>query len=269
MWKNRSIQSCLVATIVFSCCSIAVGIPVVDDFSGTTINTAIWDTTVAAGMWTQNDTMRGEWPLGNPSSSQARLPLVDSLSPGSVDYTASMDFWSHPLPPSVPGNVYGYPDGGLTVSFQDLSNFISIGVCRELTAGSDPAETSGIKIVAEARVSGSPTTIDYVIPSPELYGPDSGWHTLEVVRSGAQYMVSLDGVGVLGFSDSYWSGNGNVALYAYGDRANEDFLGDPNLGGQYYDNFSLATVPEPATITLLAIGLAGPVGMFMRRRKRR
>jgi hypothetical protein len=99
---------------------------------------------------------------------------------------------------------------------------------------------------------------------------DNAWHHVDVVLnySTQKFKVKLDGstlAGNLPFCGSNGACNG-ATVSSFGDGLFDTFGNARNFG--YMDNFSIGTVPEPASWALMLLGVAG-LGASLRTARRR
>jgi hypothetical protein len=225
-----------VLTILLLTSSVYGVCDVYDDFSGTTINTSIWD--VVSGSWSQNDQLSGSW--GGAQDDQGNILLVSSLQPNG-NYTVEVDAIVGP---------FGEWDGHRWVLYNSPGN--KYNLCFQ-------AKLSYLDF--EYRQNGS--GYQDLVPnehSPYFNTTPGQTNHLKLVRTGNHFQCYLNDHLVLEFDETIFSGDVKIGLGCYLTAT--------------YDNFCLTRGPYVIpTLTewgliIFGVVLLGFITLvFLKRRK--
>jgi hypothetical protein len=219
----------LISGLVYSQCNVY------DDFSGTTINTGIWN--IVSGSWSQNDQLTGSW--GGAQDDQGNILLVNSLQPNE-NYTVEVDAIVTPS---------GEWDGHRWVLYNSPGN--KYNLCFQ-------AKLSYFDF--EYRQNGS--EYQDLVPtehSPYFNTAPGDINHLKLVRTGNHFQCFLNNHLVFEFNETIFGGDVKIGLGCYLTAT--------------YDNFCLTRTTAIPTLTEWGLIIFGVVligfitWVFLKRRK--
>ena len=209
-----------------------------DDFSGTTINTAIWN--LVSGSWTQDDQLTGYWSISQAQTDQGNILLVDSLQPNE-DYAVEVDEVVAPFGQNKNGHRY--------VLYHSPGNKYNIQFGAE-------NESFGM----EYRQGGSNYHNLVRIYNITYFNTEPGQvNRTKLVRTGNHFQCYLNDSLFHEFDETIFGGDVKIGLGCYGTAT--------------YDNFCLTILRDIPTLTewgliIFAVVLIGFITwVFLRRRK--
>jgi len=180
-----------------------------DDFSGTTLNTGIWN--VVSGSWTQNDRLFGYWSLSDAQSDQGNILLVNSLQP-SGDYTFEID--------AIVSDVGQHKNNHKLVLYNSPGNKYNIDFVSDTRV-----------FDVGYRIGGNTWQSLVWIDSVPYFNRTPGEvNNAKLVRTGNHFKFFLNDYFIYEFDDTIFGGNVKIGLGCYGNIT--------------YDNFCLSTPPN-------------------------
>ena len=182
-----------------------------DDFSGTTINTSVWN--MVSGSWSQNNQLTGYWSISAAQTDQGNILLVDGLQP-SGDYTVEVD--------EVVSPFGQYKNGHQTfVLYHSPGNKYNISFGCENTAFGMEYRQGGSNYHGLVAI--------YSIPYFNTT-PGQANHT-KLVRTGNHFQCYLNDHLIHEFDETIFGGDVKIGIGCYGTAT--------------YDNFCLTTGDQP------------------------
>jgi hypothetical protein len=194
---------------------------VYDDFTGTTINTGIWN--IVSGSWSQNGQLTGSWDISQAQTDQGNILLVDSLQPNG-DYTVEVD--------AIVGDFGQYRNGHKYVLYHSPGNkYVIEYQCCEFN-----------HFDIEYRQAGSSYQTLAWIDNVAYYNTTPGQaNRIKLVRIGNHFQCYLNNHLLYEFDETIFGGDVKIGLGCYGTET--------------YDNFCLIKGGPTAIPTLTEWGL--------------
>lgn len=186
-----------------------------DNFSGTTINTSIWN--VVSGDWSQNDQLTGYWSISAAQTDQGNILLVDALQP-TGDYTVEVDAIVGPL--------------GEHRNYHKFELYHSPGNKYEIDYAADHPEAGSFFEVNYRQGGSIYQGLVWIQPLPYNNPTPGQTNHLKLVRTGNHFQCYLNDHLIYEFDETLFGGDVKIGLGCYGTET--------------YDNFCLTTGGQPS-----------------------